>query len=464
MNSAAIYARISKDREGTENGVRRQIDECTRWAEAHHVNVAETYVDNDISATNGKCRLEYERMCVDIEQRRRDGVITWHLDRLHRNPIELEQFIVLIESTSADVRTVTGGDYDLSTSDGRAMARVVGAFARKESEDKSRRIKSQKRQRARDGKRVSGGRRAYGFNSDHTQVVPEEAAIVSEAARRALAGESIYSICVDLNERGVPSASGGKWSGQVLRRILTSGAVSGQVEHLGEIVSIGDWPAIITPAQTSQLRKRFLNRPRGATRAPRRYPLGGLVVCGRCGAKMVGKPRGDGARRYFCAKGTDGVGCNKTAILSEPFEEFVAEAVLYRLDTPELQRKLISVTAQDDQAEALQDEVDRSQGELDELALAYGDRSITLREWLMAREPIEQRQSEASHRMSQLVGSSALEGYVGNSKHLRAQWVELAPDRQRSIIGAIVDHVKVNPAVKGRTRFDPDRLEVTWRV
>src|SRR5665213_2299064 len=161
MKTAAIYARISKDRDGTENGVRRQVDECLRWAKAHDVTVAETYVDNDISATNGKRRPEYERMCADIKQRRRDGVIAWHLDRLNRNPIELEQFIILIESTGADVRTVTGGDYDLSTSDGRAMARVVGAFARKESEDKSRRIKSQKRQRANDGKRVSGGRRAY---------------------------------------------------------------------------------------------------------------------------------------------------------------------------------------------------------------------------------------------------------------------------------------------------------------
>ena len=403
-------------------------------------------------------------MCLDIEQRRRDGVVTWHLDRLHRNPAELEQFIVLIESTGADVRTVTGGDYDLSTSDGRAMARVVGAFARKESEDKSRRIKSQKSQRARDGKRVSGGRRAYAFTPDHTQVMPEEAAIVVEAARRALAGESLYSICVDLNDRGVPSASGGHWTGQVLRRILTSGAVSGQVEHLGEIISMADWPAIITPAQTSQLRKRFLNRPRGAIRAPRRYPLGGLVVCGRCGAKMVGKPRGDGARRYFCGKGTDGIGCNKTAILSEPFEEFIAEAVLYRLDTPELQRKLISVAAQNDQAEALQDEVDRSQEELDELAQAYGDRRINMREWLLARDPIERRQAEASRRMGSLIGSSALEGYVGNAEHLRAQWVDLAPDRQRSIIGAIIRHVTVNPAVRGRTRFDPDRLEVLWRV
>jgi hypothetical protein len=37
-------------------------------------------------------------------------------------------------------------------------------------------------------------------------------------------------------------------------------------------------------------------------------------------------------------------------------------------------------------------------------------------------------------------------------------------ERQRTIIAALVDHVTINPAIKGRTRFDPTRLEVTWRV
>jgi len=179
---------------------------------------------------------------------------------------------------------------------------------------------------------------------------------------------------------------------------------------------------------------------------------------------MVGKRRESGARTYFCAKGVTGVGCNKTTTVAELFETLIADAVLYRLDTPDLQRKLISAAAEDDQADALQAEIDRSQAELDELAQAYGERKIPLREWLMARTPIEERQSEASRRMGQLIGSSALENYVGNAEHLRAQWTDLAPDRQRTIISALVDHVTVNPAVKGRTRFDPSRFEVTWRI
>jgi hypothetical protein len=150
------------------------------------------------------------------------------------------------------------------------MARVVGAFDRKESEYRSCRIKVQKRQRARDGRRVSGGRRAYGFSTEHTQIQPDEAAMIQETALRALAGESICSIFADLNERRVPRASEGPWPRVVLDRILTSGAVSAQVEHLGENVSIGDWLAILSPAIPPNIEGCFSNDRGGQ---PRSSPL-----------------------------------------------------------------------------------------------------------------------------------------------------------------------------------------------
>ena len=140
MQAAAIYARISSDPDGSALGVSRQIEDCKAWAHKHGTVVAEVYVDNDVSAYSGKARPQYRRLCDDIKEGLRDGVIAWHPDRLHRSPKELEDFIVLIEATSAEVHTVTGGDYDLSTPHGRVTARILGAVARHESEDKSRRI------------------------------------------------------------------------------------------------------------------------------------------------------------------------------------------------------------------------------------------------------------------------------------------------------------------------------------
>jgi len=464
VKAAAIYARISKDRYGTEQGVSRQIQECKAYAERHRHTVAEVYVDNDISAYRGKPRPEYRRMCDDIKEGIRDGVITYHLDRLHRNPSELEQFIALIESSKADIRTVSGGDYDLSTSDGRAMARVVGAFASKGSEDMSRRIKSEQRQRAHAGKRSWGGTRAYGYSADHRKLVPKEAAIIREAAKRILAGETLRSVCVDLNTRGAPTATGKTWTQTVLKRILTSGAISGQVVYGGEIVADGNWPPIITPRETTRLRTKILDPARRTNRAPRRYPLTGLVRCGLCGAKMVARPRADGARRYFCAKGPGFAGCGRMAILSEPLEALIAEAVLHRLDTPGLKRALVQQATQDDEAEALQRQIDEARADLETLATTHGEGHITLAEWLAARKPIEARIDQASRQMNRLTNSTALEGFVGNSEALRGQWSSLAPARQRAIVAALIDHLTISPAVKGRNTFDPERIGVLWRA
>ena len=70
----------------------------------------------------------------------------------------------------------------------------------------------------RSGKVSGGGSRPYGYEADKLTIRPAEAAIVKECARRFLAGESIRSLCVELNERGERASSGGEWSPQTLRQ------------------------------------------------------------------------------------------------------------------------------------------------------------------------------------------------------------------------------------------------------
>src|SRR3954468_24691066 len=91
-SAAATYARISADSTGSRLGVSRQIEDCHALAERRGWPVADTYVDNDLSAYSGKPRPEYRRMLEDIKSGRIDAVIVWHLDRLHRHPRELEEF------------------------------------------------------------------------------------------------------------------------------------------------------------------------------------------------------------------------------------------------------------------------------------------------------------------------------------------------------------------------------------
>jgi site-specific DNA recombinase len=63
-----------------------------------------------------------------------------------------------------------------------------------------------------------------------------------------LRGESLRSIVMDWNERGVKTVGSGKWQGSMIRRVLMSPRIAGLKEHRGEIVGEATWPAIIDRA------------------------------------------------------------------------------------------------------------------------------------------------------------------------------------------------------------------------
>lgn len=446
-------------------GVTRQVQDCRELAARRGWPVGAVYVDDDVSAYRGKPRPEYRRMLDDIRAGAVDAVVVWHLDRLHRHPKELEVFFEVCDAAGVTALASVTGDTDLSTHDGRFLARILGAVARKESDDKSRQITRKHLEMAQAGRAIIGGTRPFGYRDDSRTPEPTEAAAIREAVARIIAGDSLRGIASDWNSRGIKSVSGRDWSIQVLRRMLMSARISGQRSYHGEIVAKGEWEAIITPQQTAQVRAVLTDPARLTRRTVRRYLLSsGLLRCGYCDAVLVARPRADGTRRYVCAKGPGLAGCGRIAVLAEPLEHFIAEAVLYRLDTPELAAALAGAARADTDATAAQDSLAADQAQLTELATAYGERQVTFPEYLAARKPIEARIDAARGRVSRLTRTAALDGYIGESATLRAAWADLALNRQRAIIAAVLDHATVRGAVRGRTAFDPDRIEPLWRL
>src|SRR5882757_7929078 len=128
---ALIYCRISQDRAGAGLGVERQEADCRELAERLNAQVVKVYVDNDVSAYRG-VRRGYQELLADLRAEVGHVVVAWHSDRLHRSPIELEEFIGICEAHGVTVQTVRAGEVDLSTPSGRAVARTLGAWARHE--------------------------------------------------------------------------------------------------------------------------------------------------------------------------------------------------------------------------------------------------------------------------------------------------------------------------------------------
>ncbi|HZE06705.1 MAG TPA: recombinase family protein [Solirubrobacteraceae bacterium] len=457
---AGVYARISSDRDGDNLAISRQLVDCEALAERKDWAIVERYVDADISAYKGKVRPAYRRMLEDIEAGAIDAVVVYHHDRLHRHPRELEDFIDLCARTQTRMATVSG-DLDLSTHEGQLMARITGAVARKESDDKSRRIQRKHEELAEAGKVSGGGSRPYGYEADKRTVRPAEAEIIRELARRTLAGDSLKALCRDLSERGVLTATGKQWSPQTLRRMLLSARISGQREHHGQVVAKAEWPAIITPAETDKLRAKLQDPERRTNRAARRSLLPRVLRCGHCRTQLVSRPRADRVRRYVCP--TANGGCGRMTVLAEPVELVVSEAVLHRLESP-LLPEAIKRPADDAKGAEWQQEAELAQAKLDELAEMWAAGEITRGEWQKARPPIERRLTTARKKLAQLNRQAALVPFIGDAKRVREEWPTMTLTRQAEIVRALVEYVEVLPARRGYNRFDPSRLRPVWRA
>ncbi|MDD9206914.1 recombinase family protein [Georgenia sp. 10Sc9-8] len=461
--SVAIYARISQDRGGEGLGVDRQLQDCREKTARLGWTVADEYVDNDISAYDRrKKRPAYERMLADIAAGERDAVVVYHIDRLHRAPIELERFVDVCSIAGVkDLKTVSG-DYDLGTGDGLLHARLLGIVAAAEGDAKSRRGKRKMREKAENGQPHGGGMRPFGFEKDQITHHPEEAAVIREAASRALAGESLTSLVRWLDEADVRTVTGRPWATTTLRQLLTNPRNWGVRTYKGAEPVKAVWEPIIDPADGARLRSVLLDPSRRTNRTARRYLLSGLGRCGRCGEVLVSHPK-RGVRKYECRTSANHKGCGKISITAELLEEWVVEAVLHALDSPAMAQSL-APGSDDTETERIRAEVTRLRQRQEELAEMYADGEIDRAGWSTARNRMQNRVRDLDSALAGLTRRHAADPYLGKGEELRQQWEQMNLDRQVAIVKSVLNHVTVLPAtVPGRHGLDPARVQPDWR-
>ncbi len=455
----AIYCRLSKDDAGDQLGVRRQERDCRALAARKGWDVAEVFVDDDVSAYVPGKRPAYRRLVDAVAERQVDAVLVYDLDRLHRHPRELEAFFEACDTAGLTRLASVAGDVDLATNDGRLLARIMGAVAKKASDDTSRRLRRKFDEMAEAG--LPHGGRAFGYEPDGITIRHSEADLLREAAIDVLAGESLNGIAQRWNSLGVLTPQRSRlWSGTVVKAVLTNPRHAGLRVHRGEVIGPGAWPAILDRATHERLVARLRDPARCVTNPPRRQPFTGLVRCGRCGEAMTRSMVGT-LPTYRCHKAPGRASCGGTSISAGPLEELLIEAVLLRLDTPELAKAMASSGGSDDGAAAELTDVEERMAELAEM---FSQGEISRAEWLKARHGLEARQTAARKALSRQRQTAALDPYDGQPGALRAAWPDLSPDQRRAVLAAVIDWVGVNPATRRGPRFDPERLDVIWRV
>lgn len=470
--TAALYCRISRDAERRGLGVARQEQDLLALAERKGWDVQGTYVDNDISAARKAGvtadRPRYTAMLDAIRAGHVQAVAVWDQDRLVRDPMELEQFLVLCELAGLHHLSTVSDEWDIGSGEGIMVARIKAAVAAEEVRKLTKRIRRKHLQLAEGGELSGGGYRPFGFEVDRLTIRPDEAALIRDAAARVLAGESIRSIVEEWRRAGVETVTGAAWSSTTVRRLLASGRISGQREHHGEIVAAAVWPAIITPAQTARLR-RILSDPArfvGGGVVARSYLLTGLMVCGRpeCGAVMTTRPvirKGHRYRRYCCT--VDRGGCDRCGISAERSEEEVALLLVDAFESGVVGQRRAQTGKGDEMAivsAALAADVEAI-GDLTHERFVL--RSVDQSSYASARDALARRIAHAERRLDQLRQADELSPFAAHGA-LAGAWEELSFERRRSILTAVIAKIVVAPTTRAGNKFDPGRLSVEWKL
>ncbi len=465
---AGVYVRISyvkrKDGQVDTLGVDRQEPPCRAKVERLDGTVVDTYVDNDLSAWNGKRRPAYERMLADLRAGRIDTLVAWQADRFVRTMREAVPLLDTAAATGARLLTVTG-DYDLDTAAGRFNFRNMANMAEMESDLKSERLMAKHAQKAQAGTHHGGGVRPFGYTDDFETVHQEEAALIREAATRILDHrEPVAVVLADWKTRGIVTTRGHPFKSTPLRTMLCSPRIAGLRQHRGStnVVGPATWPAIIDATTRNRLLAFYAGRTGTAAHKVGRPPMklySGLLVCGRCGRKLYSFNKGNGVQVYFCPKGSDHDGC-ALSVNAADLEAVMNEAVLQWVCGPAFAKRLRAAR------QAVLAEGDRAAATLNaDLAELADHERLPAR---FATDQTRARQAELQGRVQAAQAAltaapiTAILADLPTAKRaLRAAWAAWTDDERRVRLAAVLDHVTVGPGVPGH--FNPDRIVPHWR-
>ena len=147
---AAIYVRVSTDKQTVENQIRelRQIAARRGW------QIVEEYHDAGISGAKGRDqRPGLDRMLKDAGRRRFDVVMAWAIDRLGRSLIDLLGTVQHLEACGVDLY-LDQQSIDTTTPAGKLMFQMTGAFAEFERSMIRQRVKAGLRRAVEQGKQL----------------------------------------------------------------------------------------------------------------------------------------------------------------------------------------------------------------------------------------------------------------------------------------------------------------------
>jgi site-specific DNA recombinase len=481
--NAVLLTRISDARNGDTAGVDDQQVDLRKRATALGWGVSEVIIENDTSAFKRRTVVLPDggkglrvvrpgfREALDLLQSGRcDGLLALDLDRIARDPRDLEDLIDVVESRTPriPVESVTGS-LRLANDADVTMARVMVAIAKKSSRDTARRVSRARLRQAEEGRPRHGGKRPFGYEPGGLVVRDIEATEIRRAADAILAGVSLRQVTADLRRRGVPTVTGVPWTPAAVRDILLRPRNAGLVVHAGSILEgvTAAWQPIL-PRETWEAVAAVLTDPNRRT-SPGNTPrwLGSLIYrCGHPDCVDLDPPStlrvGTSGKRpqpaYRCF-----TRAHLTRV-AKPLDAHVSAVLCARLSRSDVADLLplrqhaesIDTSRLATQANALRERIREAQDLWETGVLSAADLKVR-------HARLAEQLADVQARLRSAAGHSPVADLAGRPDAAEV-WAGLDLGRRRAILETLAI-VWVLPLQKppGRAPFDPTSVWVEWR-
>ena len=361
---AALYARVSSDRQDVDLSVAAQLRALRDYAERNGYLVAREYVDEAESGRTAN-RPQFRRMLDEAAKPEAPfkEILVWKFSRFTRKREHAVAFKAMLRRKGVRVVSITEHADDSPT--GKLMEAIIESVDEFYSENLAQEVVRGMREAASRGFWVAS-RVPYGYRKLMVQdgakkrptlePDPATAPVVERIFNMAESGRGILNITRTLNDEGIANPTGRLWSKNGVHIILRNPVYTGTLvwgtdsKDKAEPVRVEKaFPAIISKAQFRRVNRKLRSRAPRRTH-PRRvgssYLLSGLVRCKECDRALSGQDAKSGRFAYYVCQSVMKRGsgaCDAPRLNARRFEELVVSKIRSNVLTESNIRDLVKL-------------------------------------------------------------------------------------------------------------------------
>lgn len=330
---AALYCRVSTVYQLDRDSLPVQQESLIAYAR-HVLGITdyEVFTDAGYSGKNTD-RPAYQDMIQRCRRHEFTHILVYKIDRISRNLLDFSQ--MYSELKQLGITFISRLEqFDTSSAMGEAMLKIILIFAELERRMTSERVTGVMIARAKKGL-WNGARMSFGYDWDAATKFPvintKEAKIRYRMYEYIAGGGTCGALANQLNDKGVPTKRGGKWTATSVRNLLTNPDAKGTLRYnyresgrgrkkpAEEVVLVDDVLPAIVSRELWDKAQRQLALSKTMPKEHRQihdHPFSKLVYC-ECGSLCYArkdKPRKNGLRPsvYYCISRGNHWGCTST--------------------------------------------------------------------------------------------------------------------------------------------------------